>query len=92
MQDTMVPQEELADSQSYLTGSLPLHLETNEGVARSLINIERHDLGLDYLRAYQKMIQSITADEVQRVTQDWMDTERDAVSIAEPDSESEGAG
>jgi zinc protease len=92
MQDTRVPQEELADSQSYLTGSLPLHLETNEGVARSLINIERHDLGLDYLRAYQTMIQSITADEVQRVTQDWMDTERDAVSIAEPDSESEGAG
>ena len=86
MQDAPVPEEELGDSQSYLTGSLPLRLETNEGVARSLVNIERHDLGLDYLRDYQQMIQAITADEVQRVVQQWMDPDHDAVSIAEPES------
>jgi zinc protease len=86
MQDAPVPEEELGDSQSYLTGSLPLRLETNEGVARSLVNIERHDLGLDYLRDYQQMIQAITAEEVQRVVQQWMDPAHDAVSIAEPES------
>jgi zinc protease len=86
MQDAPVPEEELGDSQSYLTGSLPLRLETNEGVARSLVNIERHDLGLDYLRNYQQMIQAITAEEVQRVVQQWMDPAHDAVSIAEPES------
>jgi zinc protease len=92
MQDTPVPPEELADSQSYLTGSLPLHLETNEGVARSLINIERHNLGLDYLRTYQSMIRAITAEDVQRVAQRWMDPEHDAVSIAEPAAAPEGSG
>ena len=89
MQGIQVPQEDLADSQSYLTGILPLHLETNEGVARSLVNIERHDLGLDYLRTYQQMIQSVTPEDVQRVSQRWMDPEHCAVSIAEPDTGSE---
>ncbi len=86
MQDTPVPEAELANSQSYLTGSLPLHLETNEGVARSLVNIERHNLGLDYLRQYASTIRAITKEDVQRVTRRWMDANRDAVSIAEPDT------
>lgn len=90
LQDTPVSDEELADSQSYLTGSLPLHLETNEGVARSLVNIERHGLGLDYLRTYQPMIRAITTEDVQRVAQQWLDADHDAVSIAEPEAVSEG--
>ena len=89
MQDKPVPDEELADSQSYLAGSLPLRLETNEGVARALTNIERHNLGLDYLRTYHKMIQSITAEEIQRIAQTWMDADHYALAIAEPEAATE---
>jgi zinc protease len=84
LQDEPVPEEELQDSQSYLTGSLPLRLETNEGVARSLVNIERYHLGLDYLHNYRAMIASVTADEIQAVAQRWLDTEHLCLSMAGP--------
>ena len=40
-----VPDDELADSQAYLTGVVPLTLETNDGVANTLLNMEWHGLG-----------------------------------------------
>lgn len=84
LRDERVPRSELEDSQSYLTGSLPLHLETNEGVARTLVNIERYDLGLDYLHQYQEMIQAITAKQIQTVAQRWMDPDKIAIASAGP--------
>ncbi|MGC9347913.1 MAG: M16 family metallopeptidase [Anaerolineae bacterium] len=84
LQDETVPQEELQDSLSYLTGSLPLHLETNEGVARSLINIERYRLGLDYLQRYQSIIEAVTPDQVQAAAQRWLDAENLAMATAGP--------
>jgi zinc protease len=84
LRDAPIPRDELEDSQSYLIGSLPLHLETNEGVARSLVNIERHDLGLDYLRHYQAMIREVTAKEIQAAVRRWMDPEAFALAVAGP--------
>ena len=55
-----VSSEELTDSQSYLTGVLPLTLETNDGVASTLLNMEWHGLGLDYLLRYRELINSVT--------------------------------
>ena len=79
-----VPEEELEDSKSFLTGSLPLQLETNEGVAQSLINIERYQLGLDYLQRYRDIIMAITAEDVQAAAQQWLDPEHFALAIAGP--------
>jgi zinc protease len=84
LRDERIPRSELEDSQSYLAGSLPLHLETNEGVARSLVNIERYDLGLDYLLQYREMIRSVTAKEIQTVVQRRMDPDHLAVAVAGP--------
>ncbi len=86
LRDTRVPEDELNDSQSYLTGSLPLQLETNEGVAHTLLNIEHHQLGLDYLRRYTDIITSVTAQQIQEVAQRWLDPEHYALAIAEPAS------
>ncbi|MBN1247845.1 MAG: insulinase family protein [Anaerolineae bacterium] len=82
--DVPIPEEELNDSKSYLTGSLPLFLETNEGVARSLINIERYQLGLDYLRQYPAMIQAVTADQIRDAVCRWIDLEHYALAVAGP--------
>ena len=82
-----VPPEELADSQTFLIGSLPLHLETNEGVARTIRDIERHDLGLDYIQQYADMIQAVTADHVQAVAQQWLDPDRYNLAVAGPSVE-----
>jgi len=42
-------------------------LETNEGVASTLLNMEWYGLGLDYLQRYPALINSVTAADVQRV-------------------------
>jgi zinc protease len=67
-----VPEEELADSQAYLTGIVPLTLETNDGVASTLLNMEWHGLGLDYLIRYPDLINAITPADVQRVARTYL--------------------
>ncbi len=84
MREERVPDEELADSQAYLTGILPLQLETNEGVAATLLNIERYDLGLDYLSRYTDLIKSVTPEEVQAAAQRWLDPDHFALAVAGP--------
>ena len=84
LRDTRVTKEELLDTQSFLIGSLPLQLETNAGVAHALINIERHNLGLNYLQRYSDMIMAVTAAQVQDVAQHWLDPEHYALAIVDP--------
>ncbi|MFP4345460.1 MAG: M16 family metallopeptidase [Anaerolineales bacterium] len=84
LREEPVPQEELEDSQSFLTGRLPLQLETNEGVAHALINIERYGLGLDYLQRYAELIGAVTVEDVQGVAQRWLDPEHYSLAIAGP--------
>jgi zinc protease len=84
-----VSAEELADSQAYLTGILPLTLETNEGVAGTLLSMEWHDLGLDYLLRYKELIYSVTCEDVQRVCAEYLRPERLVLVVAgslNPDS------
>ncbi len=85
LREQPVQKDELDDTISYLTGSLPLYLETNEGVARSLVNIERYELGLDYLRTYAAMIDAVTSEQVQDVARRWLDLDHYALAIAGPD-------
>jgi zinc protease len=82
--EELVSEEELEDNKAFITGSLPLRLETNEGVARAILNMERYDLGLDYLQRYAGLIGTITAGQVQAVAQRWLDPDAYALSIAGP--------
>jgi zinc protease len=79
-----VDAEELADNKAFITGSLPLRLETNEGVARTILDMERYELGLDYLQRYDELINAITAEQVQAVAQRWLDPDAYALAIAGP--------
>jgi zinc protease len=79
-----VSAEELADNQAFITGSLPLALETNEGVARSIIRMERYNLGLDYLQRYADLINEIAPERVQAAAQRWLDPDAYALAIAGP--------
>jgi zinc protease len=75
---------ELADNKAFITGSLPLRLETNEGVARTILDMERYGLGLDYLQRYDALIHAITVEQVQAVAQRWLDPDAYALAIAGP--------
>lgn len=82
-----VAAEELADSQAYLTGSLPLQLETNDGVAYTLLHMEWFGLGLDYLYRYNDLIRGVTVEDVQRVARTYLDPDTQVTVVAGPPRE-----
>jgi zinc protease len=84
LRDAPPEAEELTDNKTYITGSLPLRLETNEGVAARLLDIEMHDLGLDYLQRYHDMIHNVTAEDVQAAARKWLDPDNLAIGLAGP--------
>jgi zinc protease len=84
LRDDQVTDTELADAKSFLTGSLPLALEMNDGVANLLLSIEHYDLGLDYLDRYPAIINSLTADGVLQAVRKHLDPSRLAIGVAGP--------
>jgi zinc protease len=80
----LVSDEEIADAKSYLTGVLPLALETHDGVASILLAIEEFDLGLDYLDRYPDIITAVLPEEVREAARSHLDPEMLAIGIAEP--------
>ena len=79
-----VTKEELSDSQANFIGRLPLSFESNSGVAGALVNIERHELGLDYYQLYDGTVRAARRDEVVEVARKYIDPERLAVATAGP--------
>jgi zinc protease len=77
-------EQEMSDAQSYLTGSLVLGLETNDGVAGTLVDIEYYDLGLDYIDRYPDIINNIRREDVTAVAQKYLSTENYVVAVAGP--------
>ena len=57
-----VTAQELAEAQSYYVGHFPQGLETARTIAQQVINLELHDLGLDYLSRYCEEIQGVTLE------------------------------
>src|SRR4030088_1710225 len=76
--------EEQTDGVSSLLGSLPRQLETNEGAAALMGEIELYDLGLDYLERYPDIVRSLTRDAVIEAARRWILTEHLVTAIAGP--------
>ncbi len=79
-----VSDQELEDAKSYLTGVLPLALETHDGVASILLAIEEFDLGLDYLDRYPDIIAAVSREQVREAARSHLDPETLAIGIARP--------
>jgi zinc protease len=79
-----VTADELADSKANFVGRLPLSLESNGGVANALLNIERHDLGLDYYHRYADLVNEVTREEVLSTARKFIDPDKLAVAVAGP--------
>lgn len=77
-----VTSEELGDSQANYIGRLPLSLESNAGVAGSLLNLERYKLGLDYYQRYPNLVRGITAEEILEIGRRYLHPDRLAVATA----------
>ncbi len=81
-----VSAEDLADNQAYYTGHLPLQLETNEGIAGTIHNMEVYELGLDYLLNYRARINALTPDDLLQAAQHYLTPDALVVAVAGPDS------
>jgi len=79
-----VTKVELSDNQANFIGRLPLSFESNSGIATALLNMERHDLGLDYFRRYDAKVRAVTREQVVTVARKYIDPERLAIAIAGP--------
>src|SRR5207244_3590475 len=84
IRENPVTDQELADAQSYLTGVLPLALESNDGVARTMLSIELYGLGLDFLERYPSIIRGLTADDLLRAARQYLFADRFALAIVRP--------
>lgn len=87
VRDAGVSNEEMADAKSYLTGRLPLTLESPGGVVDLLLMIERFSLGLDYLDRYPGLIDAQTRRHVQWAAAQHLDPDRLAIGVAGPPQE-----
>lgn len=79
-----VSDEELSDSKSYFLGRMPLLLESNGGVAISLLNMEHFNLGLNYFLEYPKQVEAVTAEEILHTSRKYLDPDRLAIAVAGP--------
>jgi zinc protease len=84
MREAPVTDREIADAQSYLTGVLPLALESNDGVARTMLSIELYGLGLDYLERYPQIIRALTRSDLLAAAQKHLSADRYALAVVKP--------
>jgi len=79
-----VTADELADTKANFVGRLPLSLESNGGIAGALLNIERHNLGLDYYRRYADLVNEVSAEDVLNAARKFIDPDNLVIAFAGP--------
>lgn len=82
--EELVPAEELDDCKAFRTGSLPVSLETNSGLADVISNIALYDLGWDYLAQFPDLINNITAEGMRAAARKYLDADNVIITIAGP--------
>jgi zinc protease len=80
-----VSDQDIDDNKSYFTGQLPLQLESNEGIAGSILNMEAYGLGLDNLLTFRDEINALTKEDLLKAIQHYWNPEAYVVAVAGPE-------
>ncbi len=72
IQNGLVSEAELSETQGYLTGSFPLRIDSTAKFAAMLAAIEFQQLGLDYFEKYPQSIRAVTREDVLRVAKTYL--------------------
>ena len=67
-----VSERELSDAKAYLTGNLPLTLETPEQIATQVLNVLFYKLPVDELQTYRHRVNALTVDDISRVARQYI--------------------
>jgi zinc protease len=81
IRDDKVPNEELDDAKNFLTGVFPIRAETQEGMTNLIVNQLLYDLPDDYLQTYHQNVNAVSAEDVQRVAQEYVRPDEMAIVI-----------
>jgi zinc protease len=74
-------QQELDEAKTYLTGSYALRFVSNSAIADQLLGIQQESLGLDYVTTRNKLIASVTLEQVQGVARRLLHEDKLIVTI-----------
>ena len=81
----LVTDEEIEEAKSSYIGSLPLSVESNNGVASSIVRMERFGLGLNYLREFPDLVEQITKEDILRIAKKYINPKKMITVSAGPD-------
>ncbi|MBI5673369.1 MAG: insulinase family protein [Nitrospirae bacterium] len=81
IREAPVSDQELADAKAFLMGSFPLRLDSTSKLAQVLVQVEFFGLGFDYFSQYQKWIERVTKEDVQRVAKQYLDPQHYALVV-----------
>ncbi|MGE5814847.1 MAG: M16 family metallopeptidase [Acidobacteriota bacterium] len=76
LQRDRVSEGELRGAQDYLSGSFPLTIETPSAIALQVLNAVFFGLDLDELQTFRERVNSVTPDDIQRVTRAYLKPDR----------------
>jgi zinc protease len=65
--------EELARAKSYLKGSYALRFDTSSKIASQLVQIQMDDLGIDYIKRRNSLVEAVSLADVKRVAKRLLD-------------------
>jgi zinc protease len=80
-----VSDSDLSDNQAYHVGHLPLQLESNEGLASTILNMEMYGLGLDYLLTYRDRIYGLNKEDLLRAAKRYLNPDALVIGVAGPE-------
>jgi zinc protease len=81
LRDEGAPEDEVRAARDYLSGTLPLELQTTDQLAARLADLVLYDLPDDYFGRYRERILAVTPADVQRVAREHLRPERFAIVV-----------
>ena len=76
----------MADAKKFVTGSFALRLTTIDAIASMMTAIQINDLGIDYIKEREALLNSVTVDDVMRVAARLLDVGKlSVVVVGDPD-------
>lgn len=74
LRSVLVPQQELADAQNYLTGVFSLGLASQEGLLSQFSLIELNELPADYLESYRDRVRAVSPEDLLAMSRKYFDS------------------
>ncbi len=81
MKAAPVTEQELKDAKAYLIGSLPLSLSSTDQIASLVLSLRMDGMPIDYLEKREDAIRKTTADDIQRLAKELLDTAKMAIVL-----------